>query len=192
MSKRSVKASRERTIHTHAELWHASNVVLKSGEQIAKGSVWQFLASAIFTAFAFEAYLNHVGPQVYERWEDVDRLSPVAKLDLICTLLKVKKGSEVSTIKELFNFRNKIAHGRTRTVRDEKVIRPEDVDPHFSDIPRDGWEKLIRDKKFAVRARKHVEVLATRISSAIGDQRGPFAYGLSTGMAALDESAKPN
>jgi len=187
---KSVNASRERTIHTHAELWHASNVVLKSGEQTAKGPIWHFLASAIFTAFAFEAYLNHVGPKVYERWDDVDRLSPLAKLDLICHFLDVKlvsQGAELSTIKELFDFRNKIAHGRTRTVRDTKVIRPEDVDSYFMDIPRDSWEELIKDKKFAVRARKHVESLAIRISLAIGEPRGPFAYGLSTGMAAQNE-----
>ena len=186
MAKRSVTASRERTIHTHAELWHASRVVLTSGQKIAKGSVWQFLASAIFTAFAFEAYLNHVGPQVYARWDDVERLSPLAKLDLICHFLDIKlvtQSAELSAIKELFDFRNKIAHGRTRNISDTKVMRPEDVDLYFSDVPRDSWEKLIKDEKFAVRVRKHVETLANRISLAAGDVRGPFAFGLSGGMA---------
>jgi hypothetical protein len=148
MAKRSVTASRERTIHTHAELWHAYQVVLTSGQKIPKGSVWQFLASAVFTAFAFEAYLNHVGARVYAGWGDVERLSPLAKLDLICHFLNVKlapQGAELSAIKELFDFRNKIAHGRTRTVRDTKVIRPEDVDLYFSDVPLDSWEKLIRE-----------------------------------------------
>src|SRR5260370_18163995 len=107
MAKRSVTASRERIIHTHAELWHASRVVLRSGQQTPKDSAWQFLASAIFTAFAFEAYLNHVGPKVYARWDDVERLSPLAKLDLICHFLNVSitQGAELSAIKELFDFR---------------------------------------------------------------------------------------
>jgi hypothetical protein len=112
----------------------------------------------------------------------------LAKLDLICHFLRVKlvtQGAELSAIKELFDFRNKIAHGRTRTIRDTKVIRPEDVDLYFNDVPRDSWEKLIRDKKFAVRVRKHVETLASRISLAAGDVREPFAYayGPSSGMA---------
>ncbi len=186
MAKRSVTASRERTIHTHAELWHASQIVLRSGQQTKKGSAWQFLASAIFTAFAFEAYLNHVGPMVYARWDDAERLSPLAKLHLICQFLDVKlvaQGAELSAINELFDFRNKIAHGRTRTIRDTKVMRPEDVDIYFSNMPRDSWEKLIQDGKFAVRVRKHVETLASRISLAVGERAGPFAYGLSTGMA---------
>jgi hypothetical protein len=185
MAKRSVTASRERIIHTHAELWHASRVVLRSGQETAKGSVWQFLASAIFTAFAFEAYLNHIGPMVYARWDDVERLSPLAKLDLICHFLNINvtQGAELSAIKELFDFRNKIAHGRTRTIRDTKAVRPEDVDLYFSDVPLESWEKLIRDEKFAVRVRKHVETLASRISLAAGERAGPFAFGLSTGMA---------
>jgi hypothetical protein len=191
-SKRPITASRERVIHTHAELWHASQVVLRSGEKTAKGSAWQFLASAIFTAFAFEAYLNHIGLMVYARWDDVERLSPLAKLHLICHFLNVKpvtQGAELSAINELFDFRNKIAHGRTRTIRDTKIMRPEDVDPYFSDMPRDSWEKLIQDKNFAVRVRKHVETLASRISLAAGERAGPFAFGLSTGIASAENES---
>jgi hypothetical protein len=122
---------------------------------------------------------------IYERWDDIERLSPLAKLYLICHLLNVnaREDAELSGIKELFDFRNKIVHGRTRTIRDTKVMRPEDVDLHFSDVPLDGWEKLIKDNKFAVRVRQHVETLANRISLAAGERAGPFAFGLSSGMA---------
>ena len=39
------------------------------------GSSWQFLSSALLTAFAFEAYLNHVGPKIFEAW---DRFAQIA------------------------------------------------------------------------------------------------------------------
>lgn len=55
-----VVITKERTLNTYAELWHASDCVLNAGLKNAEGCVWQFLSSAVLTAFSFEAYLNHV------------------------------------------------------------------------------------------------------------------------------------
>jgi hypothetical protein len=58
---RKALVTQERDLITYAELWHASECVLDVGAAQQSGTSWQFLSSIVLTAFAFEAYLNHVG-----------------------------------------------------------------------------------------------------------------------------------
>jgi hypothetical protein len=87
---RKALVTKERTIIMYSEPWHASLCVLEAGRKEAHGASWQFLSSAVLTAFAFEAYLNHVGPKIVETWTGLERLAPLAKFDLLCELLKVR------------------------------------------------------------------------------------------------------
>ena len=66
--------TKERTIYMYSHMWLASDCVLNLGLTEQRGSTWQFLSSTLLTAFAFEAYLNHVGPTVFDRWEQHERL----------------------------------------------------------------------------------------------------------------------
>src|SRR5262245_47164042 len=157
--RRKAIVTQERDVRTYAELWHASRKVLEAGIREPVGSSWQFLASIVLTAFAFEAYLNHVGPTVLSSWEGLERLSVSAKLDLLCEVLKVKLPGDKSrrpkkTIAELFKFRNTLAHGRTKTIKAApKRLNPESVDDHFSRRLLTDWERLIADSVFAKKAR---------------------------------------
>jgi hypothetical protein len=54
---RKALVTKERTIIMYSELWHASSRVLETGRSEPRGASWQFLASAVLTAFAFEARL---------------------------------------------------------------------------------------------------------------------------------------
>src|SRR5215469_10175951 len=78
-----------RTVHMYAKLWHASACVLEAGCGEPRGSSWQFLCSLILTAFSFEAYLNHAGESLVACWQDVERLPPWGKFNLLCEILKV-------------------------------------------------------------------------------------------------------
>jgi hypothetical protein len=127
-SKKAV-VTQERDLTTYAELWHASECVLAAGIEQPRGSSWQFLSSIVLTAFAFEAYLNHVGPQVLSCWGSLERLSPNSKLYLLCETLKVRLPGAtgerpLETISELFKFRNTLAHGRSETI----IPEPKSVD----------------------------------------------------------------
>src|SRR5262249_49163540 len=147
-----------REVRTYAELWEASAVVFKAGLQ--KGTVprWQFLSSILLTAFAFEAYLNHVEPKVVKGWKKLEkkRLSPKVKLDLICEVLEIELPKRPrQTIKKLIKFRNTLAHGRSGELEAPTQFVPvTDIDQHFKQNPlRTDWQMLIKDKKFAERAR---------------------------------------
>jgi hypothetical protein len=82
-----VIVTKRRTVRTYAELWHASDCLLKAGIETEHGSSWQFLSSLMLTAFAFEAYLNHAGAATFKCWADVDQLPPRSKLQLFASNL---------------------------------------------------------------------------------------------------------
>ena len=101
------QVSKKRDVHTYAELWHGSGVLLERGQAELKGSKWLWMGSLILTAFSLEAYLNHIGPKIFACWKAaLERpLSPEGKLDIICEKLGIDlhRGKRPrQTIKELF------------------------------------------------------------------------------------------
>jgi hypothetical protein len=176
--------TKERTIHMYAELWHASSCVLKAGQREPVGSAWQFLSSALLTAFAVEAYLNHVGPQIVACWESLERLPPLSKFDLLCELMRVefKKGERPrQTIEALFEFRNTMAHGRTEVLTPEAKRRDinDRLDSYLGERPSAHWQRLIQTDDFAVRAREDVEEILTKVHAARPDPKEwLFSFGM--------------
>ncbi len=79
--------TKKRTVFVYSQLWKASETVLEAGRSAPKGYSWLFMSSAISTAFAFEAYRNHIGPQIIASWDKLDRLPPLSKFDLLCEIL---------------------------------------------------------------------------------------------------------
>jgi hypothetical protein len=182
--------TQNRTLHTHAELWHASQCVLRAGQENPTGAAWQFLSSAILTAFAFEAYLNHLGPKVIQPWQELERLSPIAKFTVLCDRLDVafpggNSARPLNTINELFKFRNQIAHGKTIEIKTKpRQVNAENIDHYFRQIPRLHWEHLVSDDRFAVRAREDVEAALIPLHKADPDPvRILFGFGMSFGDA---------
>jgi len=184
--------TQERTDQMYAELWHASKCVLQSGIANQKGSSWQFLSSIVLTAFAFEAYLNHVGAGLLGCLERVEPLPPIPKFDLLCEILKVTfpadKGQRpVQTIVELQRFRNAMAHGKTRIVKPKATMRDlNNVDACLGERPVAEWEKLIKTSGIAERARHDVEEVLTKIHTARPEPKeGLFAFGIGSGSASV-------
>lgn len=191
--RRKALVTQQRNVRTYAELWHASKCVLEAGVREPKGSSWQFMSSAVLTAFAFEAYMNHVGETVLSSWGSLERLSPLAKLDLLCEVLKVQLPSRdkrpMQTVTKLFKFRNTLAHGRTHTITaSPKRMDPDKVDDHFGQRLLTEWEHLVKDSKFAEHAREDVKAIVHAIHDARPEPKDyPFTMGLGIGSATLEE-----
>lgn len=178
----------------YSELWHASSCVLEAGRSEARGASWQFLSSAVLTAFAFEAYLNHVGPKIIETWAGLERLSPLAKFDLLCELLKVRFEKDKrprQTIEELFDFRNTMAHARTMPLARPPVHRDvnDRLDDYLGERPLAQWERLIQTDEFATRARSDVEEVLKAIQAKRPEPKEAlFTFGIgSSGATAVPE-----
>lgn len=191
---------KERKIHMYAELWHASNCVLESGINEAEGSAWQFLSSVLLTAFTFEAYLNHVGPKVFQCWPELERLPPLSKFELLCEKLNVKFSGgygqrPLQTIVSLIEFRNTMAHGRSNKINPAPYSRDinRNLDLHLRGVPLAGWEKLIKNKKFAMQARKDVDAVLSKVHASISDENESlFSFGASVHSATFIQSSNSN
>jgi hypothetical protein len=167
--------------------------VLEKGARDSRGSSWQFMSSLILTAFALEAYMNHVGEHVLlSSWHGLERLPPLSKLDLLCEVLKVNlPGPDKrprQTLTKLFKFRNTVAHGRSKTITKKPVrMRPDDVDDHFGKRLLPEWQQRIRDDKFAKRAREDVEAVVHAIHHKRPEPKEyPFTFGMGVYSASFE------
>lgn len=181
-----VLVTKERTVHTYAELWHASRCVLEVGIKQPSGSSWQFLSSAVLAAFAFEAYLNHVGPRTLACWSQLERLPPWSKFELLCENLDVTfpdgpSKRPLQTVAKLLNFRNTMAHGRSTEIKPRPELRDanDKLNAYLGERPLADWERLIQTDAFAKRARADVQAVLEKLHSARRDQKeGLFVFGM--------------
>jgi hypothetical protein len=191
--RRKVVVKKERTVHTYAELWHASRCVLEAGIKQPRASSWQFLSSAVLTAFAFEAYLNHVGPRTIKCWSQLDRLPPWSKFELLCEMLGVQfpggpGARPLQTVEKLLTFRNTIAHGRSLEINVTSEIHNVDdrLDAQLGIRPLTDWEELIQTSNFAKRAREDVQAVLERLHEERKDKKEAlFSFGIGSHGATL-------
>ena len=161
----------QRVLKMYASLWHSSGCLLRAGKAKRKGCYHQFLASIVFTAFTLEAYLNHIGVRLFSSWNEIDRLSPEAKLALVCERLGVpiEKGSRPwQTVGELIRIRNKLAHGKTLSLANEYTETYDQTNE--SEQPNEiiaDWEAYATEQN-ADRARQDVKSVITKIQTASG------------------------
>lgn len=191
-SPRKVIVTKQRTVHTYAEMWHASHCVLEAGLANPTGSAWQFLSSVVLTAFAFEAYLNHVGAATFACWSELERLPPQTKLTLLFEELHIQApgGTGVrplQTIERLLSFRNTIAHGRTSEIAAKALPRTtENYDDALHEPLRTDWEKLVQSPEFAQRAREDVKAVLALVHAGRRDEKEPlFTFGIGLHGATL-------
>ena len=190
---RKAVVTKERPLHTYAELWHASRCVLDAGIANPEGSAWQFLSSVVLTAFTFEAYLKHIGPQTIECWPELERLPPWSKFELLSEQLGVKfpagRGKRpLQTVVKLLDFRNTLAHGRSQQIRPDPVVRDanDKLDSYLSEQPLAAWEALVRESTFAKRVREDTEVVIRALHAArTGTTEILFNSGVSLHSATL-------
>lgn len=188
-----VVVTKKRPVYTYSELWHASSCVLKSGIENPSGSSWQFLSSILLTAFSFEAYLNHVGPRAINCWEQLERLPPWSKFELLCETLNVNFSTSRSerplqTITNLLNFRNTVAHGSSLELEPKPEIRDvnDQLQQYIGETPLTNWEKLIQTKEFAERVREDIQIVLSQIHDARKDDKEYlFSFGMGIHGATL-------
>ena len=104
---------------TYVAIFHTARHLLITGERYESGSVLNLQAATVFFAFAFEAYLNHVGKEELPFWDEIDRFSHQKKLTVLGKHLGFTKDISQRpflTMVELFKLRNALAHGRTQNL----------------------------------------------------------------------------
>lgn len=180
MKKRKLKVPKRRQVNMYAELRHASHVLMHQAIKDQSGSFYQVMGSLIFTAFMVEAYLNHVGPHVFKCWCDLERLSPLSKLNLIVERLGIEKDDgkrPYQTLIGLFRFRNTLAHGKSVHLKSEEVRFFDESsvnDEH--EFLRTDWEDYCSEVN-AKRALEDAETIVRQIEELTGTgEHDPFPF----------------
>lgn len=141
----------ETTIRKHGEvrtfvtLRYSSWCLLDRAKEKRDGWFYECMASLVFSAFAFEAYLNHVGSRSCSFWNSIERISYRDKITVLADLFEFDADfgkRPFQTIGELFGMRNLLAHGRTEYV--DKTFTVTAI-PDIREIARNlsDWEEYI-------------------------------------------------
>lgn len=172
MDKHKAKVSKERQVNTYSEMLSASYVILEKAKEAPAESRYQLMASLIFSAFALEAFLNHIGQNIFKCWEDLEKLSPSGKLNLIAEKLEIEKDDgkrPFQTVIELFRFRNEVAHGKTVYLKSEEqiIVVDDKLEQHMQESLQTPWQQYCNLKN-AERAREDVEEICRIIHKTSG------------------------
>jgi len=172
------------TVLTFAYLMQGARIQLERAVDEIDGSAHTSMASLILSAFSLEAALNHIGEELFDFWENVEKnLSPRSKLSFICHELKIKPDfskEPYQSFSKVMSFRNTLAHGRTETINggwsvegDEKPISP----------LKTKWQELCTPVE-AKKVQENIEKIVTEIYRGAGLGDHPFAitgHGFSIG-----------
>ena len=164
------------TTNTFAYMHNGAKFMLKIAEESEEGQLYTLVASLIFSAFTLEAYLNHLGKLRNKEWNEIERRhSKLEKYKLFAEAAQIKFDFSVRpyrTLKELFSFRDRMAHGRTT----EEVIST-CIDMHEKRLPqihaKNDWQ-VFATLETARQSIKDVELLIEELHSMSGHFGNPF------------------
>lgn len=185
------KVKRERIFNTYAILADVALFHQDQGATKPEGSSYQFMTSLIFSAFTLEAYLNHVGMQLFKCWSYIERkLSPEQKLHLIAEKLEIEvdKGKRpFQTIIELMHYRNALAHGKPETLSEEDIVQEKKAREILFNPLEPKWQEKC-DHKNAKRAIEDVDEVLHLIHESAGLNDILFDSGSWSGTSTVIEA----
>lgn len=132
----------EYTVYSYAHLYHGISYHLQLAEARGAGSFYSTLSAMLFSAFSVEAYLNHVGP-LLGLWDEGAKkgIDVESKFKLVVAQVGLAT-DEVKRLKhgfrQLFRFRNLVAHADTESGTFESPVSPSG---HVK-TPGASWERM--------------------------------------------------
>ncbi len=145
-----VKVRKERHFKPHAEFYHAASVHLKHVQDRLPGNYYSLISSVMMTAFAFEAYMNYLGPRVAVGWGDFESSSTLAKYRHIAQILSLDQDwsrRPLQSLKDIFSFRNRMAHPRDEKIVEEYEDSVDHYEKRFYSMASPKWLADVTEKK---------------------------------------------
>ncbi|TWC27597.1 MULTISPECIES: hypothetical protein [unclassified Pseudomonas] len=149
MTKRLVQKTAKKNIHIHNDISNTANHLKKRIEEMERagnreGIALDITACLVMLAFTFESRLNFIGEKKVDGWIERDRFPE--KLKNIQKALNLAPNYSVrpySSVKQLQDFRNIIAHGKPSKVEVNEAV---DFQPgaDYDDFDLKGaWEAFL-------------------------------------------------
>jgi len=185
-----VRVNKELKLITYAEHWATAGCLLDRADREKRGSYHQYLACITFTAFTLEAFLNHIGEELFDSWrDDLEQDSVRGKIQIITDKVGLDVDYGVTpwqVVPELGAFRNKVAHGKNERLFEEIILPLDKYDEHLNVFLKSDWQKTATMKN-AKRIKKLVAEVCLKIWVASGNSEDTlFAQGVQSGSATTD------
>lgn len=167
-----------KTTVTFAYMHKGAKCMLELAENTQEGQLYTTVAALIFSAFTLEAYLNHLGKLRNKEWDEIERkYSKFDKYKLFASTSGINFDSfrlrPYSTLKELFEFRDRMAHGKTTTGNiDISINIVDNLLPQLNS--ESDWQAFATLEKAQI-AIKDVDVLVKELHLASGYSGNPFS-----------------
>jgi hypothetical protein len=140
------RIQRERDFKPHHILIGAAKIALENAEAKNPGYLYHELIALTFSALALEAITNSFGERLVLRWEHYKSSSPIAKLRVICSQLKIHPDFNKepwTTIEWLMRFRNKVAHAKPESIKFDETMSKEEFERIRFEFPNSKLEMQI-------------------------------------------------
>ena len=155
---------------TFAYMLNAANGLALTSKNYEEGSNHTRLASVVFSAFSFEAFLNDIGEQKFKFWLIVEpKLSWRSKLDLVLQELDLSANygcRPYQTLIDLFKLRDKLAHGKSVEGETSYLHQPGKPDPYDRMDP--DWLKACTNDDAVARFIEDVRKIMDEITEKAG------------------------
>lgn len=177
MAKTLAEIKSVRAVNTYVFLRKASEDALKRARE---SQMWFYdcMSVCLYSAFCFEAYLNHLGPRYLSDWKSIQRSGPELKLNKISARINYIIDYEKPpfwSFKEIKEYRDTLVHAETIRL----VFEGEGYFDFGADIPEmelADWEK----KTTPETAEKYFEdtgLMIKELHKAAGFVEDPFSNG---------------
>jgi hypothetical protein len=163
------------TTSTYVYCFIAAKEALSQADH-QEGQFYSCMSAGVFSAFTFEAYLNHIGETKVRDWDSLERrLGPREKLILLQQLLHLtidKSKRPFQTLNDILRLRDSLAHGKTLTSNVDINVSEHMVGSN--EYPKADWESLCEHKS-VTKMVEDVEKMIREIHKQLNINREPFA-----------------
>ena len=129
----------------YVDHWHTANVLDDLGNAQDQDTRDLFLASISFRAFALEAFLNHVGQEVFQsHWKKSEPCTVRKKIDKLLEFNSLQADYGMNpwlVVPQLVAFRNKVVHGKTKYQKSEPASLSDVYERGFYSALRFDWQE---------------------------------------------------
>jgi hypothetical protein len=164
------RVSRSRDVNMFGELSHANYVLLNNAKRLNVGYFYEIMSCLVIAAFKHEAFINHLGYALLPNWHELEREKHADKQTAILTKLglSIDKGQRpFQTLRDLFNARDELAHGKPQTLAHDSLVESGSREEMRRRKPLTKWESLCTIT-FAQRAYDDTEEIADMLLSTAG------------------------
>ena len=170
MDEKTFKMTGRSRFKTFAYMLNVAHGLADTSKEYKLGSNHTRLAAVMFSAFSIEAFLNDIGEQKLTYWSIVEpKLTWRIKLDLILHEIGFEPDfgcRPYQTLQQLFQLRDKLAHGKSVEGESNYLHQPGKPDPPDSMTP--DWLKTWTNDEAVARVIEDVRKIIHELAEKAG------------------------